>query len=220
MSLEAGKITRDRARLANALNLSKSIQYYKMTYQSFPESGPSGNLIDLLLNEQILFEEMRDPLFISSTTKLNQSVDYLHNAYANISTAFNMDTLNHHYNHLKLKALKYFNLTYNKSDSLDYDSTVSIASIDSITIAVLPDSFSMFDSYPHDCVIAYSSNNTTGSYEISVCLESDFYKNKKKWDGGNDDNRYEIGSDLRLNTNILIDDNNQITSSDNTSIIQ
>ena len=220
MSLEAGKITRDRARLTNALNLSKSIQYYKMTYQSFPESGPSGNLIDLLLNEQILFEEMRDPLFISSTTKLNQSVDYLHNAYANISTAFNMDTLNHHYNHFKLRMLKYFNLSYNKSDSLDYDSTVSIASIDSITIAVLPDSFSMFDSYPHDCVIAYSSNNSTDSYEISVCLESDFYKNKKKWDGGNDNNRYEIGSDLRLNTNILIDDNNQITSSDNTSIIQ
>ena len=220
ISIEAGKITRDRARLTNSLNLSKSIQYYKMTYQSFPESGPSANFIDLLLNEQILFEEMRDPLFISSTTKLNQSVDYLHNTYANISTAFNMDTLNHRYNHFKLRTLKYFNLTYNTSDSLDYDSAVSITSIDSTTIAVLPNSFSVFDSYPYDCVIAYSSNNTTGSYEISVCLESDFYKNKKKWDGGNDDNRYEIGSDLRLDTKISVNDNNQITSSDNTSIIQ
>jgi len=220
MSIEAGKITRDRARLTNALNLSKSIQYYKMTYQAFPKSGPTANPIDLLLNEQILYEEMRDPLFISSTIKLDHTVDFLHDSYYNISTSLNMDTLNIRYNHLKLKALKYFNLTYNTEDTLDNESTFSITSIDSSTITVLPNSVSVFDSFPRECVIAYSSNNATDSYEISVCLESNFYKSKKKWDGGNDDNRYEIGSDLRLNTNISLNDNNQITSSDNTSIIK
>ena len=32
---------------------------------------------------------------------------------SNISSAFNVDTLNHRYNDLKLRALKYFNLNYN-----------------------------------------------------------------------------------------------------------
>ena len=74
--------------------------------------------------------------------------------------------------------------------------------------------------YPIDCVIVYKSNNTSNSYEISVCLESEFFKNKKKWDGGNDDLRYEIGSDLRLNTEILVQENGKITSSENSSIFK
>ena len=220
LSLEAGKITRDRARITNALNLSKSIQYYKMTYQAFPESGTNVNVAELLLNEQILFETMRDPLFISSTVKLNDAVEFLHNTYANISASFNMDTLNHRYNHLKLTALNYFNLTYDTADSLTYDAIISNTSIDSSTISVLPNPISKLASFPSDCVIAYNSNNNTNSYEISVCLESNFYNNKKRWDGGNDDNRYEIGSDLRLDTEIIINDNNKITSSENTSIFQ
>ena len=68
--------------------------------------------------------------------------------------------------------------------------------------------------------MVYSSDNMTNSYEISICLESEFYKHKKKWDGGNDDNRYEIGSDLRLDTAIILNNKNQITSSLNSSIIQ
>ena len=51
------------------------------------------------------------------------------------------------------------------------------------------------------------------------CWE-EIYKHKKKWDGGNDDNRYEIGSDLRLDTAIILNNKNQITSSLNSSIIQ
>lgn len=71
-----------------------------------------------------------------------------------------------------------------------------------------------------DCAIVYNSNNMSNSYEISICIESEFYKHKKKWDGGNDDNRYEIGSDLRLDTAIILNNKNQITSSLNSSIIQ
>jgi hypothetical protein len=44
--------------------------------------------------------------------------------------------------------------------------------------------------------------------------------NKKKWDGGNDALRYEIGSDLRLNTEILVLENGKITSSENSSIFK
>ena len=44
--------------------------------------------------------------------------------------------------------------------------------------------------------------------------------NKKKWDGGNDDHRYEIGNDLRLNTEIIVQENGKITSSENSSIFK
>ena len=74
--------------------------------------------------------------------------------------------------------------------------------------------------YPIDCVIVYKSDIITNSYEISVCLESDFFMNKKKWDGGNDDHRYEIGNDLRLNTEIIVQENGKITSSENSSIFK
>ena len=53
---------------------------------------------------------------------------------------------------------------------------------------------------PVECVIAYKADNETNSYEISVFLESRFYKEKMKWDGGYDNYRYEIGNDLRLNS--------------------
>jgi hypothetical protein len=80
--------------------------------------------------------------------------------------------------------------------------------------------FTKNSNYPLDCVIVYKSDNSTNSYEISVCLESDFFMNKKKWDGGNDALRYEIGSDLRLNTEILVLENGKITSSENSSIFK
>ena len=74
--------------------------------------------------------------------------------------------------------------------------------------------------YPIDCVFVYKADNSSNSYEISVCLESDFFMNKKKWDGGNDDLRYEVGSDLRLDTQIIVQENGKITSSENSSIFK
>ena len=44
--------------------------------------------------------------------------------------------------------------------------------------------------------------------------------NKKKWDGGNDDLRYEVVSDLRLDTQIIVQENGKITSSENSSIFK
>ena len=69
VSTEATKISRDKARLINAHILSQSIQYYKMIHNNLPQSGPNENISDLLLNEQILFDPMRDPVYTSSTIK-------------------------------------------------------------------------------------------------------------------------------------------------------
>ena len=213
VSTQATKISRDRARLTNAHILSQSIQYYKMIHNNLPQSGPNQNISDLLLNEQILFEPMRDPVYTSSTIKFDNNVELLYSSYQKLSDLINKDTLVNNYEHLKVNILEYFNLSYNQTDT---------AKTDSVTLNTASDTLSnsWVEDFQNDCVIVYSSDNLTNSYEISICLESEFYKHKKKWEGGNDDSRYEIGSDLRLDTEIFVNYNNQITSSLNSSIIQ
>ena len=41
-----------------------------------------------------------------------------------------------------------------------------------------------------------------------------------KWDGGNDTNRFEIGNDLRLNTELVVVDGDISVLSKNVSIIK
>ena len=53
VSVEAGKYTRDRARLSNIETLSKSIQFYNITYGYYPQSGLDNNVSVLLHDEQI-----------------------------------------------------------------------------------------------------------------------------------------------------------------------
>ena len=55
---------------------------------------------------------------------------------------------------------------------------------------------------PPECVIAYQADNRKNEYEISVKLESRFLKHRMREDGGNDDARFEIGNNLKLNTKV------------------
>ena len=220
VSSELSKITRDYARIENAATLSKSIQYYKMAYGVFPESGPSQDVATMLYEEQILFDVMRDPLKISSTVKIDDLINEINYTYAKIMGSFNKDTLNITYDRIKIGILDYFNLSFNDGQSF-VDSTANtfenysiISNNDSLIVTTNK------SNYPNDCVIVYRADNSSNSYEISVCLESDFFMNKKKWDGGNDDLRYELGSDLRLDTQIIVQENGKITSSENSSIFK
>jgi len=220
VSIEAGKFTRDRARLSNLETLSKSIQFYKITYGSYPLSGQQNNVSDLLYNEQIVFGQIRDPLFLSSTVNLDNAINAAYSSYKDFTQRANADTIRMYFDRLKVGLLGYFNLTYETTDSV-----TAIVQDSTITSNMVSDSLSSeflneLITYSPECVITYSSNPETDSYELSVCFESDFFSSKKKWDGGNDDDRYEVGNDLRLNTSIIIDDNNKITSSENTSIIK
>ena len=220
VSVEAGKYTRDRARLSNIETLSKSIQFYNITYGYYPQSGLDNNVSVLLHDEQIVYGQIRDPLFLSSTVDLNNIINTAYKSYEKISRQTNSDTIRTYFNRAKLGLLSYFNLTYDSIDTLSVitdDTTLSSPSASDTLINPISDDLI---TYSPDCVITYSSNSETGSYELSVCLESGFFRSKKKWDGGNDDSRYEIGNDLRLNTSVYIDVNNKITSSENTSIIK
>ena len=219
LSSELSKITRDYARLENASNLSKSIQYYKMTYGTLPESGNKFDIATMLYEEQILYSVMKDPISLSATVKIDDTIDNLSSIYSSFIKSLDTDTLKSSYDKIKTDILNYFNLTYSQpstSDTLDnFDSDISPTQLNDTLSFIAKKS-----NYPIDCVIVYKSDIITNSYEISVCLESDFFMNKKKWDGGNDDHRYEIGNDLRLNTEIIVQENGKITSSENSSIFK
>ena len=163
---------------------------------------------------------MRDPLQISSTVKIDDLINEINYSYAKIMSTINKDTLKSTYERLKIGVLDYFNLSYNVNSS----SADSIANLsDNVFVNSNNDSLIVKTSssnYPIDCVFVYKADNSSNSYEISVCLESDFFMNKKKWDGGNDDLRYEVGSDLRLDTQIIVQENGKITSSENSSIFK
>ena len=220
VSSELSKITRDYARIENAATLSKSIQYYKMAYGVFPESGPNQDVATMLYDEQILFDVMRDPLKISSTVKIDDLINEINYTYAKIMGSFNKDTLNITYDRIKIGILDYFNLSYNDGQSFVDSAANTFAnySINSNNDSLIVTTNK--SNYPNDCVIVYRADNSSNSYEISLCLESDFFMNKKKWDGGNDDLRYELGSDLRLDTQNIVQENGKITSSENSSIFK
>ena len=73
---------------------------------------------------------------------------------------------------------------------------------------------------PPDCLIAYISNVGTNEFEISVKLESRFMQNKMRNDGGNDDNRLEIGNNLQLNTEIEVYGNKARAKKSRVSVIR
>ena len=219
LSSELSKVARDYARIENAAILSKSIQYYSMTYGVLPESGKEFDVATMLYEEQILFDILQDPVSLSATIKIDDAIGYLGSFYSGLTNSLNTDFIRSNYEQIKTSILDYFNLTYSEPTAID----TSNSYLDDLSTIEASDSLNVLtknSNYPLDCVIVYRSDNSTNSYEISVCLESDFFMNKKKWDGGNDALRYEIGSDLRLNTEILVLENGKITSSENSSIFK
>ena len=219
LSSELSKVARDYARIENAAILSKSIQFYSMTYGALPESGKEFDVATMLYEEQILFDILQDPVSLSATIKIDDAIDYLGSFYLGLTNSFNTDSIRSNYELIKTSILDYFNLTYNESTAIDTSNSF-LSDLSTLEVSDSLNALTKNSNYPLDCVIVYKSDNSTNSYEISVCLESDFFMNKKKWDGGNDAHRYEIGSDLRLNTEILVLENGKITSSENSSIFK
>ena len=77
VSSELSKITRDYARIKNAATLSKSIQYYKMTYGTLPESGNEFDIATMLYEEQILSSLTHFLTFKSPESSNSSSTDDL-----------------------------------------------------------------------------------------------------------------------------------------------
>ena len=234
ISTEAIQASRDQLRLINAKALSKSIQFYYNINGDYPESGLGINVTELLYNDELLTKSPRDPAYTSATVPLNYYLYKFTNTYNDIYLAIKDFDSKKHIAQLKSKLYKYIGIDKKNEnqrkqgiDSWGDSSNVSnITIIDKQKNDILTEKmhtqYNKFDKngIPVECVIAYKADNETNSYEISVFLESRFYKEKMKWDGGYDNYRYEIGNDLRLNTELTISDNGLKAISENVSIIK
>ena len=229
-SIEAMKASRDQLRIFNAHALSKSIQFYYSLNGDYPESGLRNNVSEFLFNEKLLTNTVRDPAYTSATIPFNyyyyKSFKTSRNIYSSI-ISFDLDTYitdikNKFYNSL-------LNVNKTETQSLPQTNNQRKQNLDNwvdenslINNNTLDTKQNQFDNngIPIECVIAYKSVNTTNSYEISVFLESRFFKEKMKWDGGYDNNRYEIGNDLKLNTELSTSKDGVKATSEGVSIIK
>ena len=73
---------------------------------------------------------------------------------------------------------------------------------------------------PPDCLIAYVADLSKKEFEISVKLESKFMQEKMRSDGGNDDERLEVGNNLQLNTEVEVYGNKARAKNSKVSIIR
>ena len=234
ISTEAIKTSRDQIRLINAKALSKSIQFYYNINGDYPASGLGINVAELLYNDELLTKSPRDPAYTSATVPLNYYFYKLTNTYNDIYVAIKDFDSKKHIAQLKSKLYNYIGIDKKNENQRKQgiDSWRDSSNVSNITIIdkqkndILTEKmhtqYNKFDKngIPVECVIAYKADNETNSYEISVFLESRFYKEKMKWDGGYDNYRYEIGNDLRLNTELTISDNGLKAISENVSIIK
>ena len=73
---------------------------------------------------------------------------------------------------------------------------------------------------PPDCLIAYVADLSKKEFEISVKLESKFMQGKMRSDGGNDDERFEVGNNKQLNTEVEVYGNKARAKNSDVSIIR
>ena len=59
----------------------------------------------MLYHEQILFDVIRDPLFISSTVKIDDLINDINSSYTKIMSSLNKDTLKFTYERIKIGVL-------------------------------------------------------------------------------------------------------------------
>ena len=242
ISIEAVKASRDQLRLINARSLSKSIQFYYNINKNYPESGLGKNVAEKLYNEELLTKSLRDPAYISATVPINYYYYKASNTYNKIYATIKDFNSKDYFTQLKSKFNNYlgndnknniesFSKLNNQrkqnmnnwvdSSNVSNNTTIEEKNNGVLVTNILPQKNILDNNgIPLECVIAYKADNETNSYEISVFLESRFFKDKMKWDGGYDNNRYEIGNDLRLNTELVISDMGIKSISENVSIIK
>ena len=230
--VEAIKTSRDQLRLINSRSLSKSIQHYHTLNGVYPESNIDNNISELLFAEGLISKPVRDPAYTSATLSVNHYYYILINFYNTAKQSLSDFDSKQIKESIKTKISYYLNLNSDGeiavAPSSDQNRKQGLENwVDSSKVSHIPDnkhgvSNNFLDSngIPLECFIAYKADNKTNSYEISVYLESRFFKEKMKWDGGNDTNRFEIGNDLRLNTELVVVDGDISVLSENVSIIK
>ncbi|MAV16672.1 MAG: hypothetical protein CMG08_07755 [Candidatus Marinimicrobia bacterium] len=228
LTIESLRFSRDQVRILNAQTLSKSVQYYYIKQGEYPPSGNNENVCYYLYNRKLLDKPMRDPAYLSNVIFFEKNIYLIKQFIRELSLVFNSKKLKEEYKTLKGTVVSEFNelrsIIVNSNN--DKDSNIvsddnlaeddNIINIETINFDKIIDN----EGIPIECSINYVSNNIDKTFEISVFLESKYSKNRMRWDGGNDSNRYEIGNNLKMNSSSKLINGNLTTTAKNISLIQ
>jgi len=227
LTIEALRFSRDQVRILNAQSLSKSIQYYYINQGEYPPSGPNENVCYYLYNRKLLDRPMRDPAYLSNVIFFEKNIYLIKQYIKELSLVFNTKKLKEEYKTLKGTVVSEFNelrsTIINNNDNEDYagindnlEEGNTNLNMETVNFDKIIDN----EGIPIECSINYVSNNINKTFEISVFLESKYSKNRMRWDGGNDTNRYEIGNNLKMNSSSKLINGNLTATAKNISLIQ
>jgi len=232
-SYDVVKYARDSIRISNMKTLYRVILYYEGLENSIPPSGKKQNPSTFLINKGYMENEFRDPVFTSSTVLMDEFAFMILKFYEKITKYVDPESVNKITSTFSNKFDSIFSKSNEDQNEqlerirsiVDNDALLrnrqSLKKIINISDKDIPVFRKMIrdpdirhniakikkqtvEPIPPDCLIAYVSNTGNNEFEISVKLESRFMQNKMRNDGGNDDNRLEVGNNLQLNTEIQV----------------
>ena len=246
---EAVKFARDQVRISNGETLSRVIQYYRITEHRIPPSGGNENVSQFLFDRKLTDKMMRDPVFTSATVIMDQYALALIKIYDKLMNSsdiekseeivtemkdrfegiFDDNDGDYPENIARLKAL--LDDSQVQRNLGDMKEIMNLSDSDLRELRKMLSETDLKDNInqirelasqpiPPECVISYQSNNKAGTFEISVKLENRFLKHRMREDGGNDDERFEIGNDLQLNTALVVYGSKIKAKNRHTSIIR
>ena len=226
---DAVRFTRDQVRIANIETLSRVIQMYMIIENDLPASGGKENVSQFMYDQGLTDKVVRDPVFTSASVILDQygfalikiydqlmkfsdieqSEEIITNMKQRIPEIFSDEENNSSENITRLKALIADDEVQNNFNDLKEIMEISDSDVNEfkniLKEANLKGNIDQIrklasQPIPPDCVIAYQANKKNNTFEISVKLESKLLSGRMKNDGGNDNKRFEIGNNLKLNT--------------------
>jgi hypothetical protein len=248
-SYELVQYARDSMRISNMNTFYKVILYYQGMESLTPPSGKKHNPSKFLFEKGYLENEFRDPAFTSSTVIMDEYAFILIKFYekvtkyvdpeavAGITSKFseNFDSIFSGTEKDQNEQLERIRSIMNNNNLLrnrkNLKEVIDISDKDMTKFRKMmrdPDlkkniaelKKQATQPIPPDCLIAYVADVSKKEFEISVKLESKFMQGKMKSDGGNDDERLEVGNNLQLNTEVEVYGNKARAKNSKVSIIR
>ena len=248
-SYELVQYARDSMRISNMNTFYRVILYYQGMEGLTPPSGKKHNPSKFLFENGYLENEFRDPAFTSSTVIMDEYAFILIKFYekvtkyvdpeavAGITSKFseNFDSIFSGTEEDQIEQLERIRSIMNNNDLLrnrkNLKEVIDISDKDMTKFRKMmrdPDlkkniaelKKQATQPIPPDCLIAYVADISNKEFEISVKLESKFMQGKMRSDGGNDDERLEVGKNLQLNTEVEVYGNKARAKNSNVSIIR
>ena len=248
-SYELVQYARDSMRISNINTFYRIILYYQGMESLTPPSGKKYNPSKFLIEKGYLEDEFRDPAFTSSTVIMDEYAFILIKFYEKVTKyvdpeavegitskfSENFDSIFSGTKEDQNEQLERIRSIMNNNNLLrnrkNLKEVIDISDKDMTKFRKMmrdPDlkkniaelKKQATQPIPPDCLIAYVADVGKKEFEISVKLESKFMQGKMRSDGGNDDERLEVGNNLQLNTEVEVYGNKARAKNSKVSIIR